>query len=348
MSVGEVQVLDANAKQRFGARWLRAIAAIGLVAAVGAVPAAPVFSQATQPTVALIIGIKGDPFYITMGKGAQAEADSMGVNLIVDGPSKAADVVGQTALVDAMIARQVDAIMIAAVDVQSMIQPLQRANDAGVKVISLDTYIGNGDYGNGPVTFPVSYIGSDNIEGGRIGCQALIDGMNGNGKLYIQNVNSNGSTVIEREQGCKNAIDATNGAIQLVGVDYNNDSAAIAAQQTGALLQRVPDLNGIFGTNLFSAEGAAQAVKNANLSGVVKVANFDAPEQAIADLRASVVDLVIAQQPYLMGTTGIDYAVKAISGDTSGLQKRVPTGYVLITRDNVDSPEAQQAIYKSQ
>ncbi len=60
------------------------------------------------------------------------------------------------------------------------------------------------------------------------------------------------------------------------------------------------------------------------------------------------VDLVIAQQPYLMGTTGIDYASKAISGDDADLQKRFPTGYVLITRDNVDSPEAQQAIYKNE
>ena len=75
----------------------------------------------------------------------------------------------------------------------------------------------------------------------------------------------------------------------LVGVDYNNDSAANAAQQTTALLQRSPDLSGIFGANLFSAEGAAQAVKNANLSGVVQVANFDAPEQAISDLRAGTV-----------------------------------------------------------
>jgi ribose transport system substrate-binding protein len=49
-----------------------------------------------------------------------------------------------------------------------------------------------------------------------------------------------------------------------------------------------------------------------------------------------------------MGTTGVDYASKAISGDDAGLQKRVPTSYVLITRDNVDSPEAQQAIYKNE
>ncbi|MBV9170348.1 MAG: substrate-binding domain-containing protein [Chloroflexi bacterium] len=340
-------MLDKTLIRRLSGRWLQRAAAAIFISALGVLPSAPVFSQG-QSTIALIIGIKGDPFYITMGKGAQAEADSVGVNLIVDGPSQAADTVGQTAMVDAMIARKVDAIMIAAVDKQAMIPPLQRANDAGVKVISLDTYIGDGDYANGQVTFPLSYIGSDNIEGGRIGCQALIDGMGGTGKLYIQNVNANGSTVIEREQGCKNAIDASKGAVQLVGVDYNNDSAAIAAQQTSAVLQRVPDLNGVFGTNLFSAEGAAQAVKNANLAGVVKVANFDAPEQAIADLRANVVDLVIAQQPYLMGTTGIDYAVKAISGDTTNLQKRVPTGYVLITRDNVDSPEAQQAIYKNE
>jgi len=92
-----------------------------------------------------------------------------------------ADATAFRAVVDAMIARKVDAIMIAAVDKQSMIQPLQRANDAGISVISLDTYIGDGDYANGSVTFPVSYIDSDNIDGGRIGCQALIDGMGGSG-----------------------------------------------------------------------------------------------------------------------------------------------------------------------
>ncbi len=334
--------------RRLGRRWLQRVAAATIVAALAVVPATPTFSQAAQPTVALIIGVKGDPFYITMQKGAQARAEELGVNFIADGPSQAGDTVGQTALVDAMIARKVDGLLIAAVDKQAMIQPLQRANDAGINIISVDTFIGDGDYEKGPVTFPLSYIGSDNVDGGRIGCQALIDGMGGTGKLYIQNVSPNASTVIQREEGCKDAINATNGAVSLVGVDYNNDSAAIAAQQTGAVLQRTPDLAGIFGTNLFSAEGAAQAVKSANLAGVVKVANFDAPEQAIADLRAGAVDLVIAQQPYEMGTTGVDYAVKAVHGDTSALQKRVPTTYVLITRDNVDSPEAQQAIYKNQ
>src|SRR5690348_3572179 len=116
-------MLHARPLRRVRRGWLQGAATMAVIVAVGLLPATPVFSQSPS-TVALIIGIKGDPFYITMGKGAQAEADKMGVNLIVDGPSTAGDTVGQTAMVDAMIARKVDAIMIAAVDKQSMIQPL--------------------------------------------------------------------------------------------------------------------------------------------------------------------------------------------------------------------------------
>jgi ribose transport system substrate-binding protein len=322
---------------------LSAVAAATLL--LGNAPGA-LHAQAS-PTFALVVGVKGDPFYVTMQKGAQAEADKVGAQLIVDGPAQF-DPVQQTPIVDALIARKIDALIIAATDKQAMIPPLQRADAAGIPVISVDTFIGDGDYENGPVTFPLSYIGSDNVEGGRIGCQALLQAVGNAGKFYIQNVKPGISTTDQREQGCKDAIGEGGDQVSLVGVDYNNDSPAIAAQQTTAVLQRTPDVAAIFGANLFSAEGAAQAVKNANLSGTVKIANFDAPEQSIADLRAGAVDLVIAQQPAVMGTTGVDYAMMAYNGDTSGIQKRVATGYIVIDRDNVDTPESQAAIYKSE
>jgi ribose transport system substrate-binding protein len=299
---------------------------------------------AAQITAALVVGVKGDPFYVTMERGARAKAEELGVELIVDGPAQF-NPVQQTPIVDALIARGIDVLIIAATDKQAMIEPLRRAHDAGIPVISVDTFIGDGDYANGPVTFPLSYIGSDNVEGGRIACESLIEAMGGAGSIYIQNVKPGISTTDQREQGCKEAIEATGGAVTLVATDYNDDSAAKAAEQTTGLLQRTPDLGGIFGTNLFSAEGAAQAVKNAGLQGTVKIANFDAPEQAIKDLRENVVDLVIAQQPAEMGNTAIEYAVAAVNGDTSSIQKRVPTGYVVIDRDNVDTPEAQAAVY---
>ncbi len=299
-----------------------------------------------QHTVALVYGVKNDGFYITMEKGARAMADKLGMEFLADGPEQF-DATLQTPIVDAMIARGIDALLIAATDKQAMIEPMRRAHDAGIQVISVDTFIGDGDYVNGPVTFPLSYIGSNNVQGGRIACNALIESIGGQGKIYIQNVKPGISTTDQREQGCVEAIEAAEG-VELVGVDYNDDSAAKAAEQTAAVLQREPDLSAIFGTNLFSAQGAAQAVDNAGLAGVVKVANFDAPESAIQDLRNEVVDLVIAQKPADIGAIAVDYAYKALTGREAALAPRVPTGYVIITRDNVDTPEAQGAIYKSE
>jgi ribose transport system substrate-binding protein len=303
-------------------------------------------SPTRKATIALVVGVKDDGFYITMEKGARAKARELGVDLVVDGPVQFSAVL-QAPIVDAMIARRVDALLIAATDKQAMIEPIRRAHEAGIKVVSVDSAIADGDYENGPITFPVSYIGSDNVMGGRIACEALIKAIGGKGKIYVQNLKPGLSTTDQREQGCRDAIRQTNGAVTLIGVDYNDDNSARAAEQTAAVLQRTPDLSAIFGTNLFSARGAAQAVKNAGFAGTIRIASFDAPEAAIQDLRDNVVDLVIAQKPSEIGARAVEYAVKAIAGDTTGLEKRVPTGFVLIDRNNVNTPEAEGAIYRS-
>ena len=319
-------------------------------------PGAPAAPQATAPaeeeaaadvpTIALVYGVSGDAFYITMEKGLRAAAAEAGVEVVADGPSQF-DPVQQTPILDAMVAKGVDAICIAATDKQALVEPMKRAYDVGIPIISVDTFIGDGDYENGPVTFPLSYVGSNNVQGGQIACEAIIESIGGEGKIYISNVNPGISTTDQREQGCVEAIEAADG-VELAGIDYHGDSAAVAAEQTAAVLQREPDLAAIFGTNLFGAQGAAQAVQNAGLSGVVKVASFDAPEAAIVDLRNEVVDIVVAQLPYEMGQKCIEYALLALEGKEAEIPARWPTGYVAITRDNVDTDEAQNAIYKSE
>ncbi|MFN8493943.1 MAG: ABC transporter substrate-binding protein [Caldilineaceae bacterium] len=319
--------------------------------------AAPAGSQApksggaaagAKPVVALVYGVKNDGFYITMEKGVRDKAAELGMDVIADGPAQF-DPVQQKPILDAVIAQNPAAICIAATDKQAMIEPIKAAFDKGIHIFSVDTFIGStaGDYTKGDITFPLSYIGSDNVEGGKIACKAVIDAMGGKGKMYIQNVKPGISTTDQREQGCKEAIDATNGAVTLVGTDYNGDDSSKAAEQTSAVLAANKDLGGIFGTNLFSARGAAQAVQNAGLTGAIKIANFDAPEDAVKALQDKVVDLVIAQHPYEIGQTCVQYANDAINGKTDQIKKRFATGYTVITRDNVDKPESQQAIYKS-
>src|SRR5256886_7552929 len=334
-------------RREFLAGTAAVLAGGSLLAACGGSTPTP-GSSSTNYTFVLIQGVKGDPFYVTMQKGAQAMADKLGVKLLVDGPAQFSATL-QSPIVDAYIAKKVDVMIIAACDKQAMIAPLQRANDAGIKVISVDTFIGNGDYTSGPVTFPLSYIGSDNVQGGMIAGQALIKSIGNKGGIYIENVTPGISTTDQRQQGCEQAIKATNGAVTLVGSNYDNDSAATASQQVSALLSssKGTKVNGIFGTNLFSAEGSAQAVKNANKQGQIKIANFDAPQQAIVDLNNGVVDHVIPPKASGKGSTPLQAERYDVTGKTSSIQKRVATGYVVIDKTNVNGPASQAAIYKS-
>ena len=302
---------------------------------------------AAKPLVALVCGVRGDAFYYTMEAGARAMADELGLDLVVDCPSEW-NAALQTPIVDAMIARKPAALILVANDPQAMIEPAKRAFEAGIPVLTVDGPIGDGDYVNGPVTFPLTFIASNNAEGGKMACESLIEMMGGKGKIYIQNYVPGIPTAVARADGCREAIDATNGAVTFAGEEFAGQDAAKAAEQTAAVLQRDPDITGIFGTNSFAAQGAAQAVANANLGGIVKVATYDAPEDAIKMLREKVVDIVIAQLPRTMGSLAVQYAYDAIQGNTADIPKLVHPGFFSITRDNVDTQEAQDAIYKAE
>ena len=299
-------------------------------------------AEADAVKIGFLAGVQ-DPFYFTMQRGAEQAAADFGVELIVQIPEEWNATV-QTPMLDAMVARgDLDFLFLAPVDKEAMVAPLQNAADTGLPIITNDTFIGDGDYVNGPVTFPISYIGSDNVLGGEIACHALAESIGETGKVYIQNVKPGISTTDQREEGCKLALEQYPD-IELVGVDYNNDDPSQAQAQTEATLQRVPDLAGIFGTNVFSAQGAGQVVANQGVGDQVSVVAFDATEFAIEQLREGTVDLVIAQKPSDMGYLAVAMAMAYLDGVTS-IPARIPTGYQVITIDNVDDPEVAQYIY---
>jgi ribose transport system substrate-binding protein len=306
-------------------------------------PAQPEAGKAYK--IGFLAGVQ-DPFYFTMQRGAQQAAADLGVELVVQIPDNWNATV-QTPMLDAMVARgDLDFIFLAPVDKEAMIAPLQKANDAGVPILTVDTFIGDGDYTNGPVTFPLSFIASDNKLGGVIACEALIQNIGGKGKIYVQNVKPGISSTDAREEGCKEAV-ARHPDVTLVAVDYNDDDPSKAQAQVEAMLQKEPDLAGIFGTNVFSAQGAGQVVANKGLSGKVKVVAFDATETAIEMLKATTVDMVIAQKPSDMGYLAVEMAVAYLDGVTS-VPKHIPTGYQVITRDNMDDPDVQKFFYTAE
>ena len=299
-------------------------------------------AQAAKPKIGFLPGVV-DPFYQVMQIGVEKAAADLGLEVVTQVPASWGPTV-QTPILNALIARgDITYLIIAPTDKDQMIAPLQAAVDAGIKVITVDTFLGDGDYINGPVTFPLSYIASDNEEGGKIAAEALAKALGEKGSVYIQNTNVGASTTEQRSKGFRAGI-AEYPNMTIAGEDYNLDDANTSAAQTSAVLQRVPDLGGIFGVNVFSATGAGNAVVNAGLGGAVQVVAFDATKDAIEKLNAGVVSLVIAQKPFDMGYLGVEFAMADFEGVTS-LPRRVPTGYAVITKDNVTDPEIARFIY---
>lgn len=299
--------------------------------------------QDDLPKIGFLPGVV-DPFYQVMELGVNAAVADFGLEVVSQYPETWGPTV-QTPILDALVARgDLDYLITAPTDREQMVAPLQAAVDAGIRVITVDTFLGDGDYVNGPVTFPLSYIGSDNVEGGRIAGRALADVLGGEGSVYIQNTNVGVSTTEQRSQGFREAIGEFPN-MEIVGEDYNLDDANTSVEQTSAVLQRVPDLGGIFGVNVFSAQGAGNAVVNAGLGGVVQVVAFDATQFAIELLRSGDVTLVIAQKPFDMGYLAVAMAMADWRG-VSSVPPRITTGYAIINAGNVDDPEVARFIYQ--
>lgn len=309
-------------------------------------PAAVSAQDDEAPNIAFLPGIE-DPFYRVMEQGIIAAGEDFGVDVQIAQFPATWGTSAQDPILSALKGQgNLDYIITAPVSTEEMIAPLQDAVDAGTKVITVDTFLSDGNYIDGPVTFPISYIGSDNVEGGRISCRAIAEAIGGEGKVYIQNTNPDVSSVSDRSIGCREVLAEFPG-IEIIGEEFSLDDQATATQQTATILQVHPDLAGIFGVNVFSAQGAGEAVLNAGLGGEVEVAAYDATTRAIELLREGTVSLVLAQKPFDMGYLGVSFAMADAAGVTS-LPKHVTTGFAIIDAENVDDPEIARFIYQTE
>jgi ribose transport system substrate-binding protein len=321
---------------------LQALVIGGVMSAMAGGPLA--HADGAKPVVALLPGVV-DPFYFTMKRGADKAAAEEGVTLMFQIP-KAWNVTEQVPILKAIIAKKPDVLVISPVDKDQLVQPLKEAADAGIKVITSDTYIGTGKYqtGSGNADFPLSFVASDNAEGGRIAARALAKAIGNKGAVYCENNKPGISSTDARMEGfleeMKNHPD-----IKVLKTQYNEDDANRAAAHVSAVLAREPDLAGIFGINTFSGKGAAEGVRKAGKSGAVKVVVFDAVPGIDADIKSGLIDVAVAQKPAEMGYYGVKFAADAARG------KQIPawkgTGFVVMDKSNIGDDGIQQYIYSN-
>ena len=117
--------------------------------------------------------------------------------------------------------------------------------------------------------------------------------------------------------------------------------AAISLLLAGA---RCSNLAGIFGTNLFGAEGSATGVREAGKSGDVKIVGFDAGPKQMEDLDSGLIQALVAQKPADIGKFGVQQAVAALDGKP--VKEKIGTESVTLTKDNLkENPDIP---YKSE
>ena len=297
----------------------------------------------TKYTIALIPGLTTDPFYITMHKGAEAAAQALGVELVFQGAPDF-NPVTQVPVLNAVTARHPSAILIAPTDKVQLVAPLKKASEAGVPVITVDTFIGNGHYqtGTGDADFPLCYVASDNVLGGEIAARALAKAINDKGKVYVSNVKPGISTTDQREQGFKDEM-KKHPNVTVLETQFNDDDANKAASQFQSVLARNSDLAGVFGANLFSAMGAANGAKQAGTTGKVRVVAFDAPSSIVPEIKSGAVDIAIAQHPAEIGYFGVLTAYAHLTGQS--VPPLIGTGFTVIDKTNVDDPNVKRFIY---
>jgi ribose transport system substrate-binding protein len=312
-----------------------AVAVVASTASGGA--AAPAQRSAKTYKFILVAGIASDAFYLTMNHGAQAEAKKLGnVSVQFTGSPEAFSPPTQIPFLTAAIAKKPDAILIAPTDKSALIAPIQRAIDAGIPVITVDTFI------NKPIA--VTNISTDNLAGGRAAADALVKAIGGSGEVAGVSTQPGVSTTDQRQQGFEQELKKYP-KVDYLGTQYTNDDQTKATNVMAALLAGHPNIKGVFAMNVVTGNGVTAAVKAKGKSGQVKLVEFDAGPPQVQALKAGTIDALVAQYPYGIGQMGVDLAYKYVTGKKAGIKKHYGTGSAIITRANVNSPSIKKYLY---
>ena len=286
----------------------------------------------------LIQGVAGDEFYISMECGAKSKAKELGVDLNVQGPDEF-DPSAQTPILNAAVQAGPDAILIAPTDKTAMIGPIQSAANQDIAIFTVDTFVEK--------DIALSNISSDNVEGGKQAAKALAKAIGEKGKVFVISVKPGISTTDQRQQGFEEGIKGFSN-IEYLGTEFCDNDPNKAASIANAKIQSNPDLKGIFGANLFSAQGGATGVRQAGKEDQVKVVGFDAGPTQVKDLKDKTVDALIAQHPAEIGTKGVQMAFDYLESGDKPSQKEVKTGLTTVTRQNLEKPDVQKYLYKAE
>ncbi len=277
--------------------------------------------QAREKPTFLYIPGKENYFYRAVEKGIRQKTLELGGELIVSDYPQSWDPQKQLLILNKALAqKQPDIIILAPSSNDVLNAVLQKIHHQGAAIITVDRFLGTGDYGNtGSVSFPLTHIATDNKKGGHEIAELLAKEISSRGKIYISTTFPDIPAISDRFKSFMKALEEyphiSIVGIDIAGIDFSNtDQGGIgsskeiisnARAQTLEMLQRFPDINAIYCTGYLVGLGTIQAIDETGLTGTIKVAVWEAAPPIITALKEGKVDLVLARNPLEIGMTAV-------------------------------------------
>lgn len=276
-------------------------------------------------------------FWKSVEAGARAAGKELGIEVIWKGPLKENDRAQQISIVEQFVTEGVSGIVLAPLDNTALQRPVAAALQKKIPVVIFDSAL-KGEPGKDFV----SYVATNNRNGGYLGGEHLGKLLGGKGKIVLLRYQVGSASTMEREEGFLEAIGKSKDLKLIVDNRYAGATAGEAKTASMNIVDKLKEAHGIFCPNESSTFGMLLALRQSNLAGKVRFVGFDTSPPLIEALQKGEIDALVAQDPTRMGYEGVKILVAHIQGKE--VLKTVDTGVRLITRDNLNSPEIKKLL----
>jgi ribose transport system substrate-binding protein len=291
-------------------------------------------AAAQDKTLAWIPKATNSTFWLAVKRGAEKAGEELGYEILYVGVQEQTNIAGQVNLVNDMVVRKVDGILIAATDAKALAPAVEKAIDSGVPVITLDSGVDS--------DAPYAYIATDNIGAAKMAAEALAKLIDGKGKVGDIGITAGSQTGREREDGLLEGMKAYPD-IEVLPVQYCGCDPAKALNIATDMYTGNQDIAGYFGACDGGGTGAGQLVKQKGLKGKVHVVSFDTSPEELQLFKDGYIDALIVQDPFQMGYRGVYAMDKVLKGEK--VEPRVvEIPAQVVTMENFNDPAIQELL----
>jgi ribose transport system substrate-binding protein len=287
--------------------------------------------------IAVIPKLTNTVFWKSVLAGAQEAGKDYGYEIIFDGPDRETNSARQIQIVEDAIVRHVEGVVIAPVDRQNLVPSVDKLAELKIPCVIIDS-------GLDAVHF-VSFASTDNYQGGVLAAQRMGHALGGKGNVLVVRHIAGSHAAVKRVSGFMDTISNDFPGIKIVDSQSGQDSAVIAKKVTEEMLQRNPDVQGLFACNVDMSVGALQALQDQKRTEIKMVA-FDPDKSLLDGLRSGEVAGIIVQDPYKMGYEGVKAVALHNKGQSS--PRLIDTGVEVVTSENVTDPKIMRLLGEQQ